>query len=198
MRYIDIKDEDERIERDRAARWLRKHDRDQAPRSIRDEPRCNSRSGGYARGTLDLERKPLMSKFDLRQRIPHVPPTPDEFQEIMAGRMSISRELIAFWRDRSDEELATWFRDRTQWSYVLRAPDGDVVAHRTAKERKECEEWAIRHAEEHVEENAMVVISEGVTLPPLEVRLSGDWSLDHHWNWHLLGDWHFVLWPPAC
>ncbi len=117
----------------------------------------------------------------------------------MAGRMDISAELRVFWRECTDDDLATWFRDPTQWSYVLRAPNGDVVSHRKAHTRKECEEWAIRHAEEYTEENAMIVVRQGVSVPSfatIEEWLDSDFKLDHRWDWDLVGEWRFVLWPP--
>src|SRR5690349_614805 len=120
----------------------------------------------------------IMNKYKA-QNSPHVPPTSEEFNEIMAGRMSISSELTEFWRQRTDDELANWFRDPTQWSYVLRSPDGEVVADGKAKGREECEEWAIRHAEDYTDENAMVVIHHGKSPPAsLEEASAGDYSLD--------------------
>jgi hypothetical protein len=128
-----------------------------------------------------------------------LPPTPEEFKEIQAGRMTISAELTEYWRQCTNDELATWFCDPAQWSYVLRTPNGEVVADGKAKTREECEEWAVRHAEEHTEENAMIVVSEGVKGPSfatLEEHLASDFELDHRWDWSLLGDWRFVLWTP--
>jgi hypothetical protein len=126
-----------------------------------------------------------------------VPPTPEEFKEIMAGRMTISAELSEYWRQCTNDELATWFRDPARYSYVLRAPNGEIVAYGKANTRDECEEWAIRHAEEYAEENAMIVISEGVKIPSFatyeQFEASG-FELDHRWDWDLLGEWHFVLW----
>ena len=82
---------------------------------------------------------------------------------------------------------------------MVRAPNGAIVGHREASTREEFEEWAIRHAEEHVEENAMIVISEGVRVPSFatyeEAEASG-FKLDHRWDWSLLGEWRFVLWLP--
>jgi hypothetical protein len=129
----------------------------------------------------------------------HVPPTPEEFQEIMAGRMDITAALTEFWRKCTDDELETWFGDPTQYSYVLRAPNGEIVAHGNSSTRDECEEGAIRHAEEHVEENAMILISEGVNVPSFatyEEHQASGFELDHRWDWSLLGEWRFVLWPP--
>jgi hypothetical protein len=111
-----------------------------------------------------------------------VPPTPEEFQAIMAGRMIISAELTEYWRQRTNDELATWFRDAAQWSYVVRTPNGEVVADGKAKTREECEEWAVRHAEEYVKENAMIVISEDVHVPSFatyEEAVASDFKLDH-------------------
>jgi hypothetical protein len=127
----------------------------------------------------------------------HVPPTPEDFEEIMAGRMYISTELTEFWRQCPDDELATWFRDPTQWSYIV--PSGEFVGYGKASTREECEEWAIRHAEYYTAENAMIVISEGVKVPSfasLEEHLASDFELDYRWDWSLLGDWRFVLWSP--
>ena len=133
-------------------------------------------------------------------RVSQVPPTPEEFAEIKAGRMIISAELYAFWRSCTDAELETWFRDPSQWSYVLRTPDGEVVADGADSTREECEEWAVRHAEEHTAENTWIVISEGVKIPSfdtLEEYRTSDFELDYRWNWSLLGKWRFVLWPPT-
>ena len=132
------------------------------------------------------------------QCLSHVPPTPDEFKDIMAGKMDISAELNEFWRQCNDDELATWYRNPKQWSYVVRAPDGDIVCSGSGT-RHECERWALRNAVDYADENAMVVIDEGVKGPAfgsLEERLSSGWAIDFHWAWHLLGDWRFVLWPP--
>ena len=129
----------------------------------------------------------------------HVPPTPEEFKAIMAGHMNISAALNDFWRRCTDDELATWFREPAQYSYVLRAPNGEIVASGKASTRDECEDSAIRNAEECVEENAMIVISEGVKIPSFatyeECAASG-FELDHRWDWSLLGEWRFVLWLP--
>jgi DNA-binding XRE family transcriptional regulator len=95
----------------------------------------------------------------------HVPPTPEEFAEIMAGRMTIS----SFWRRCSDDALATWFRDPKQWSFVLRAPDGDIVSNWAFRTREECEEWAIRHAEEYTAENDMIVWRNALGLTQSQV-----------------------------
>jgi hypothetical protein len=114
--------------------------------------------------------------------------------------MNISAELNEYWRQCTDDQLAGWYRDPKLWSYVLRAPNGKVIANGKVKDRRECEEWAVRHAEAYVDENAMVVIHDGVKGPAfasLEERLASDWTLDHHWAWHLLGEWHLVLWPPV-
>jgi hypothetical protein len=76
-----------------------------------------------------------------------------------------------------------------------------LVADGKAKTREECEEWAIRHAEEHAEENAMIIISDGVKVPSFttyEESDTSDFELDHRWNWDLLGKWRFVLWPPQA
>jgi hypothetical protein len=117
----------------------------------------------------------------------------------MAGRMHISAKLTEFWRQCTDGQLAIWFRDPAQWSYVVRAPNGEVVADGKSDTLDECEKWAIRHAEEYVEENGMIVISEGVKIPSFatyEELEASDFKLDHRWDWSLLGDWRFVLWPP--
>ena len=79
------------------------------------------------------------------------------------------------------------------------APNGEIVGHRKASTREKCEEWAIRHAEEYVEENAMIVISEGVNVPSFatyEEAEASSFKLDHRWDWSLLGEWRFVLWLP--
>jgi len=68
-----------------------------------------------------------MKDHSVEAKVSHLPPTPEEFEEIMAGRMPISPELMEFWRQCSDDELARWFRDPTQWSYVLRTPNGALV-----------------------------------------------------------------------
>ena len=132
-------------------------------------------------------------------KISHVPPTPEEFKEIMAGRMDISAALNEFWRQCTDDALATWFRDPAQYSYVVRAPNGEIVADGKGSTFAECENWAIRNAEEYVEENAMIVISEGVNIPTFATykeAVASDFTLDHRWDWSLLGEWRFVLWPP--
>ena len=77
---------------------------------------------------------------------------------------SISAELNEFWRQCTDDELATWFRNPKQWSYVVRAPDGDVACDGSGT-RKECEKWALRNAVDYADENAMVFIHEGVKGP---------------------------------
>jgi hypothetical protein len=140
----------------------------------------------------------IMSKRNM-PKTSHVPPTPEEFRAIMSGRMNISAALNEFWRQCTDDELARWFREPARYSYVLRAPNGEIVADGKAKTREECEEWAIRHAEEHVEENAMIVISEGVNVPSFatyEEAEASDFKLDHRWDRSLLGEWRFVLWLP--
>lgn len=100
--------------------------------------------------------------------------------------------LNEFWRQCRDDELATWFRDPAQWSYVVRAPNGQVVSHGKSNTRDECEERAIRHAEEYVEDNAMIFMSEGVNMPSFatyEEAVASDFELDHRWDWSLLGEW---------
>jgi hypothetical protein len=134
-----------------------------------------------------------------KRRISHVPPTPEEFAAIMAGRMDISAQLNEFWRQCTDDGLAVWFRDPVQYSYIVRAPKGEIVSSGKARTQTECEELAIRHAEEYVDECARIVISEGVNRPrfsSFEEAVASDFKLDHHWNWSLLGKWRFVLWRP--
>ena len=45
----------------------------------------------------------------------------------------------------------------------------------------------------------MIVISEGVNVLPfvsVEEHLASGFELDYRWDWSLLGEWRFVLWPP--
>jgi hypothetical protein len=83
-----------------------------------------------------------------------------------------------------DEELAVVYRDPTQWSYVVRAPTGDIAGRGKAKTRRECEEWAIRLAEEYTDEEGWIIMDDTGTPPFDLVR-----------NSKLLGEWRFVLWP---
>jgi hypothetical protein len=105
--------------------------------------------------------------------------------------MDISAELDDYWRDCSDDELATWFRDPAQWSYVLRAPNGELASWGKAQTRAQCEEWAVTHAEEFADERAIIFIREGVNLAP-------GFQLDYRWDWSLLGEWHFKVWQPTA
>src|SRR5690242_20200047 len=104
----------------------------------------------------------------------------------MAGHMDISAALNEFWRLCSDDDLAVWFRDSAQNSYVVRAPNGEIVASGQASTRAVCDEYAIRHAEEYGEENAMIVISSGVNVPcfsTYEAAEASDFGRDHRWDW---------------
>jgi hypothetical protein len=45
----------------------------------------------------------------------------------------------------------------------------------------------------------MIVVNEGVNVPSFttfEEQLASTFELDCRWDWTLLGDWRFVLWPP--
>lgn len=85
----------------------------------------------------------------------------------MAGEMNISAELNEFWRKCDEEELAVWFHDPALWSYVVRGPNGMLVCWGKAQTRAECEDSAIRNAEDFADENAMIVIRDGVKVPLL-------------------------------
>ena len=102
---------------------------------------------------------------------------------------TINNEDMKVVAEAADEEFAAVFRDPDQWSYVVRYPSGELVCFGKAETLAECEDVALRHVEEFVAENDMVVVGDGVSLKPGA-------ELDFHWNWSLLGEWRFVLWPP--
>jgi hypothetical protein len=112
-----------------------------------------------------------------------VPPTPEEFKAIMAGRMNISAALNEFWRQCTDDELATWFRDPAQYSYVL-----GLLTERSLPTERPANVTSVRiprSAENYVEENAMIVIGEGVNVPSFatyEEAVASDFVLDHRWD----------------
>ena len=83
----------------------------------------------------------------------------------------------------TEDELEVVFRDPTQWSFVERS-HRNLAGNGKAMTCRECEKWAIRLAEEHVDEHSWVI------------RKTGTPPFDFEWNWKLLGKWRFILWPP--
>lgn len=72
----------------------------------------------------------------------------------------------------NDEEIEAKVRSPRYWTYIVRHPDGFVVAYGRGRSRQTCERNAVRSA---------VVCAEE------EFWSTETWSLDH---------WRFVLWPP--
>ena len=70
------------------------------------------------------------------------------------------------------EEIEAKVRSPRYWTYIVRHPDGFVVAYGRGRSRKTCERNAVKSAE----------------ASALEIF----WRTDTWW----LGRWRFVLWPP--